>query len=421
MEEMPSLLGKAVALRELMEKVEAAIEKDDFAAAVPLLRQAVSVANTFDDAWIGQVETLERLGFVLAKLNRLDEAEQSYLQALACLHSIKNVYADPVDWTETKRKCLVAMLEILNLQNRIQEAVAVEAEIEALPVGNPDHEQNNLEYRLMLSFSVMHYSVLRLNDTAHATRSLDTMERLARHTQCVSGSNSTHTAQAFHTFGRALVNSSKDREAAIFLKESLRIRVAAVGDEHSLVAESLRELGNILRSEPIGQALLAKARKIEAALGRTNPVDATMMSLGTNRSLPKDFREHALKQALNQGTEDELCALADEYIASLTATNSGTLTPLEIVSLSGEERFRELAEIGTIGLKLAELVEADEEHPLSIVSLLSDLSECYKRAGNTEEAIRYKEREVDVLIKRWGDEHDMTVDAIGELAKLEGL
>ena len=202
-------------------------------------------------------------------------------------------------------------------------------------------------------------------------------------------------------------------EARKLLTESLTIRVAALGETHYLVAESISQLASVeaaLHNQTAAIALLRRAQKIVEACGGER---RTQLATLLNQLVEALFADNRFEESL------ELCKRAFELLGGNIHTASPemmrTRNNLAALHVARGEYF-----LAARLLKLnAQMMKLDDStNELAVSTTLNNLSEVFRLQGQLEEAWHQAVKALWSRRRAVGRKHPLVAQSWSNLATI---
>lgn len=391
-----SHLQMAVDWQSLFESGKELIDAGDYAAAVPVLKEALAKIESLDevqekvddtrpDKRIGQ--TLERLAFAYHKQGNLADAEPLYRKAL-----------------EIVSKYMIALLDkeaaAHNLADLLIET-GRDAEAESLLARYPKRDRKPVVYRASNEMGVItSLSLLARQGSSYTREFLSLMEMLVRNVETHFGSASKEFADVSEKLGTAYMQtgSTKGKE---FLEKSLlaKLSLPDAANEVSSLSQDIQMCDPL---NPLGRALLAKYGVDSLTAITESAIAKSLKMLGVERE-----------------SEPQTSMSIEEAEKVIADWKSKQPAPSQPDNFSDEEHLRSLLPILEKATVLVKEVEIDAQYPLSTISMLSQCSKVYEELGDIPKAIEAREEEWQISSAQWGESHVMTVEIYTELEKLK--
>ena len=237
---------------------------------------------------------------------------------------------------------------------------------------------------------------------------LGVIEDLASITEECLGSSSPITLAILIDLGCSYMNVDEIEKAAdVFSQTLVKLRRAKSASAKD-VADLLRRSSWCRPRTELSRAMILAARTIEKNFGIVSA---------------EDFALHIFFTATGQRPEPDM--VPAEAIKCLERwfdeQEKKASIPFIDIPSSNQVRFQKLLPLIERAKIAADVIEANDSHPLCRMSIRSQWSEVMLELGEVTRAKELREEQISMLKRYWGDDHVMTRDAMAELEKLASM
>jgi|AGTN01.2.fsa_nt_gi hypothetical protein len=442
--------------KRLFDRGEHNFANRDFCNAYFAYHDAIRVLESIDVEWLGFVETLAKAGHCSLKMamvrishcyNDEDDFDQEYyddalgnqfaefkeaedcfkrsLTMLSRMDYFEDDYARKID---LRKEILLALQKVLRIRRdhgflySTEEVSAKEIELAKIteelrffPKSREGQKLEPLEESFFNALSSVFDTVkgsYEFVDWVKPTN--DIMERLSEQIRSVYGNDSLQAANVLENLADSIPYADRDKRLE-FSREILRIRIKHTGFNNASVAKSIRSLALLYYSESrvLHDALNEYAKNIEKLLKTRSSNNAQQSDDSERYDWQKEryIEEYLVHTGLQQHdvTFDEAAKAVKKWLNKQAVAYLNELgierSTRRAKRLNETQQYKKLAAMINQALSISRIVDAEQRHPKDTVTLLSLLSETYKRLDDNERAQQIHHEKLGIIATHWGPDH----------------